>query len=289
MIITKSDMRFSYAGMSEIYIFLKHSGTWVEPTVYVEGGNLGIMVSSSVNYPSLMQILFAELGLSPSTHRIGLKYLIDGACKPVEIKDNGQLKAYLYLRKTIPDVGRFHMILEISEEPREGHEAAWESVVSPGFRSTPNTVEPTQGLEDMNTFYDATEECRESPPRPPRQTPPTPPPPRRESPPPPPPCRESHPPPPPRRQSAHPPPPHPSSDEQVLDINSPVTLKLHGMYASKLVLQKQLSLYAINKHCTFRTKYSSKECLHVVCPGEHCKWSVRAVRIPSSPIFRIKR
>ncbi|RYE21852.1 MAG: hypothetical protein EOP45_09040, partial [Sphingobacteriaceae bacterium] len=101
--------------------------------------------------------------------------------------------------------------------------------------------------------------------------------------------RESPPPPPPRRQSAHPPPPHPSSDEQVLDINSPVTLKLHGMYASKLVLQKQLSLYAINKHCTFRTKYSSKECLHVVCPGEHCKWSVRAVRIPSSPIFRIKR
>ena len=52
-----------------------------------QGGNLGIMVPFSVNYPSLMQMLFAELGLSPSTHTIGLKYLIDGACKPVEIKE----------------------------------------------------------------------------------------------------------------------------------------------------------------------------------------------------------
>ena len=75
MIITKSYMRFSYARMSEIYIyiFLKHRGTWVEPTVF----------------------------------------------------------------------GRFHMILEIYEEPREGHEAVSESLVSPGFRSTPNTVECT--------------------------------------------------------------------------------------------------------------------------------------------------
>ena len=129
--------------MLEIYIFVKPSGTWVEPTVYFEGANMGIMVPPSVNYPSLMQMLFAELGLSPSTHTIGLKYLIDGACKSVEIKDNSQLKGYLYLRKTITEVRRFHMILEISEEPRKWHEAARESLVSPGFRSAPNTVEQT--------------------------------------------------------------------------------------------------------------------------------------------------
>ena len=104
--------------MTEIYLLFKHSGTWVEPGRYHEKGSFGIMVPSEVNFASLMQIIYAYLRKSPSTHTIGVSYAMAGAMIPVEITNDDTLKGYLYLRRRREDdTEKLQLILDIKEKP----------------------------------------------------------------------------------------------------------------------------------------------------------------------------
>ena len=310
--------------MTAIYLLFKHSGTWVEPGCYHENGSFGIMVPYEVNFASLMQIIYANLGKSPSTHTIGVAYAMAGAMKPVEITNDATLEGYLYLRKMREDdTEKLQLILEINEIPS--------GLDSPGVGSTCNSrdsgcvgnpprrvsdmpsipeegcgsvptpdsvIRGTFGLDDLrlSDYETQRQQQRQRQCSPPRNSPPpinsrSPPPPRNS---PPTPSQNSRPTSPstPNSQSV------PSSstrkdanmdDAIILDGHSPVFIERHALYKDKKTLQKHLMLFAINNNFTYKTKNSDKNTLHVVCLGEHCNWAVRAVRKANTPIFQIRR
>ena len=74
--------------MTAIYLLFKHSETWVEPGRYHENESFEIMVLYEVNFASLMQIIYANLDKSPSTHIVDVIYAMTGAMKLVEITND---------------------------------------------------------------------------------------------------------------------------------------------------------------------------------------------------------
>jgi len=186
--------------MAEIYLLFKHIGIWVELGWYHEKGSFGIMVPSEVSFASLMQIIYAYLRKSPSTHTIGVSYAMAGAMIPVEITNDDTLKGYLYLRRRREDdMEKLQLILEIKEKPsgldsprvgstRNSRDSGCDgnplmpSIPEEGCDSVPtheSAIRSTLGLDDIRLSDNETQQQRRD--FPPRN--PTPPPPRRNSPP----------------------------------------------------------------------------------------------------------
>ena len=279
--------------MTEIYLLFKHSGTWVEPGRYHEKGSFGIMVPSEVSFASLMQIIYAYLRKSPSTHTIGVSYAMAGAMIPVEITNDDTLKGYLYLRRRREDdTEKLQLILDIKEKPsgldsprvgstRNSRDSDCDgnplmpSIPEEGCDSVPtheSAIRSTLGLDDIRLSDNETHQQRRG--FPPRN--PTPPPPRRTSPP-------------PSLPYSVPSSSTTREDTLILDGDSPVFIERYALYSNKKTLKKHLMLFAISNNFSYMTKSSDKNTLHVVCPGEHCKWDVRDVRKENTPIFQIRR
>lgn len=183
--------------MAEICLYAKHSGKWVKPGVYQEGGTLTLLLPTKLNYQSLMQTLYARLNVTPATHSINVKHEADGLVPPT-IDDDESLRCYLYLRKNEPNRTKLNLVLEISPEAFQDKKADYASSPRVGSTPTPNTSESgfgcnrsriipnmpspisearewdvpspeafdndTVGLDDMNTVSQATPQPRRSPP-----------------------------------------------------------------------------------------------------------------------------
>ncbi|RAL53595.1 hypothetical protein DM860_012210 [Cuscuta australis] len=79
-------------------------------------------------------------------------------------------------------------------------------------------------------------------------------------------------------------------DFQVVTRFDPTKIELDAIYENKGDLIYHLKMLAISNLFQFHTKRSTKKLLHVVCVENRCcSWAVRAVRLPRTDMFQIRR
>ena len=78
--------------MGDILVYVKHSGTWVKPCVYKEGASFVLVLSDGFEYNHLMDAVYAEMGLLPSTHSIVVKYETPFSALSIKITNDSHVK-----------------------------------------------------------------------------------------------------------------------------------------------------------------------------------------------------
>ena len=97
--------------MSDILVYVKHSGTWVKPCVYKDGASFVLVLSDGFEYNHLMDAVYAEMGLLPSTHSIVVKYETPFSALPIKITNDSHVKSYLYLRSRDISMSNYHLVI----------------------------------------------------------------------------------------------------------------------------------------------------------------------------------
>ena len=68
--------------MTHVHAFVKHIGRWVKPSCYLTRRSEAILIHTKATYDEFLDLLYVTLQISPSTHKLHVKYEIEGSVPP---------------------------------------------------------------------------------------------------------------------------------------------------------------------------------------------------------------
>ncbi|KAL5542974.1 hypothetical protein UlMin_010684 [Ulmus minor] len=138
--------------MEDIPVFICYGGRWDEKNNYVGYKVKGILIQENITYLKLLEILYAELALSPTEYSFSVKFDTKiPKAPPMDLDNDSDIRFFLRLKKGDKENNKYPLFVSINRQPTRSLEGTNQVfTMNPVLPSLPHMETDAKAPNDDN-------------------------------------------------------------------------------------------------------------------------------------------